>query len=456
MATLRDLPGIDRLLNTAEISPLARQFGPGRVKQTLRRMQQQWRDSGDAPLWAADPGEYAQRVAAELRTQGYQPVFNLTGTIIHTNLGRALLSPETFRAVEPLVTRPVNLEFDLNTGRRGDRDGIVEEKLKLLTGAEAATVVNNGAAALMLVLNSLALNRSVPVSRGELIEIGGSFRLPDIMERSGCELNEVGTTNRTHLADFETAINSSTGLLLKVHPSNYHVQGFTRAVPVTELATLAHDHDLPLCVDLGSGALVNLERWGLPHEPTPQESLEAGVDLVAFSGDKLLGGPQAGIIVGSAEHIARLRKCPLCRALRVDKTTLAALEATLRLYRDPEQATRQVPTLRMLSAKVAELEARSDALVAELEREGVPAESESCLSVVGGGTYPGVEIPSRGVRVRLGDSGAQAVANALRRQAPAVVGRVDGDGLHLDMRTVLPGQDRPLLAALLAVLTAPA
>jgi L-seryl-tRNA(Ser) seleniumtransferase len=269
MTSLRKLPSIDRLLNATELSPLIATYGPGRIKSVLRDLQQTWRDSGEPPAWLDNPSGYASYLSETLATADYQPIFNLTGTIIHTNLGRALLSAELLEEITPLVTRPMNLEFDLTTGKRGDRDAIVEDRLKLLTGAEAATIVNNGAAALMLVLNTFALGKRVPVSRGELIEIGGSFRLPDIMERSGCKLIEVGTTNRTHLKDFAGAINEDTGMLLKVHPSNYHVAGFTSTVSNSDLAKLGRDSQIPFCVDLGSGSLVDLTRWGLPHEPMP-------------------------------------------------------------------------------------------------------------------------------------------------------------------------------------------
>ncbi|MGD8832032.1 MAG: L-seryl-tRNA(Sec) selenium transferase, partial [Pseudomonadales bacterium] len=334
---LRSLPAIDRLLRSAAIARSVATHGETRVKALLRELQGRWREAGEAPDWAADPEAYAGAVEDRLEGEVYRPVFNLTGTIIHTNLGRALVSEDVYRAVEPLVTRPINLEYDLGAGRRGDREKFVEERLTLLTGAEAATVVNNGAAALLLVLNTFALGRSVPVSRGELIEIGGSFRLPDIMTRSGCRLTEVGTTNRTHLADYESAMNADTALVLKVHPSNYHISGFTSEVRVGELAGLAHAHGCPLAVDLGSGTLIDLTRYGLPHEPMPQEVLAQGADLVTFSGDKLLGATQAGIVLGRRDLVAALKKNPIKRALRPDKLTLAFLEQTLRLYEDPDR-----------------------------------------------------------------------------------------------------------------------
>src|SRR5690606_39167447 len=272
-------------------------------------------------------------------------VFNLTGTVLHTNLGRALPAPELFDAVRDLATRPMNLEFDLTTGVRGVRDAPVVRRLVLLTGAEAATVVNNNAAALLLVLNTLAHDRPVPVSRGELIEIGGSFRLPEIMERAGCRLLEVGTTNRTHPADFRRALAERPALLLKVHPSNFHISGFTRAVSTRELAGIARGAGVPLCVDLGSGTLVDLARWGLPHEPTPAEVLRHGADLVTFSGDKLLGGVQAGLIVGRRDLIDALNANPLKRALRPDKVTLALLDRTLALYEEPDTLPMRLPLL---------------------------------------------------------------------------------------------------------------
>ena len=288
----------------------------------------------------------------------------------------------------------------------------------------------------MLVLNSLALNRSVPVSRGELIEIGGSFRLPDIMERSGCELNEVGTTNRTHLADFETAINSSTGLLLKVHPSNYHVQGFTRAVPVTELATLAHDHDLPLCVDLGSGALVNLERWGLPHEPTPQQVLSQGADLVTFSGDKLLGALQAGIIVGNRRYIEQLKRNPMKRALRPDKLTLAFLEKTLTLYEDPDSLARNLPLLKTMTTSETELRTRAGSVkqVIEQAMENCEVSVEPSRCQIGSGSLPDQTISSVSVRISSDEIPVAELLDRLRGLPTPVIGRISQDSVWLDMR----------------------
>ena len=297
MPTLRDLPAIETLMQSDAIAPMIHIHGAQVVKDHLRDLQNAMRQERSVPDWATDPSGYSKELEKTLVKTDYVPVFNLTGTVIHTNLGRALLSQDLWRAIEPLVTRPMNLEYDLVKGARGQRDTVVEERLCELMRCEAVTIVNNNAAALMLVLNTFGLNAEVPVSRGELVEIGGSFRLPELMSRAGCRLLEVGTTNRTRLDDFAVVIERAS-MLLKIHPSNYHIEGFTESVEAPELANLAGAHNIPSCVDLGSGSLVDLSHWGLPKEPTPQSVLEQGIDLVTFSGDKLLGAVQCGIIAG--------------------------------------------------------------------------------------------------------------------------------------------------------------
>lgn len=437
MQSLRKMPSIDRLLNHKALSSLLAQHGQTTVKLALRELQQSWRDSGQPPVWLDDPGAYAEHLSGTLTNGDYQALFNLTGTIIHTNLGRALLSSELMAEITPLVTRPMNLEFDLKTGKRGDRDGVVEARLKALTGAEAATVVNNGAAALMLVLNTFALNRKVPVSRGELIEIGGSFRLPDIMERSGCRLNEVGTTNRTHLKDFANAIDADTGLLLKVHPSNYHVAGFTSAVSNTQLAQLSKEHNVPFCVDLGSGSLVDLTRWGLPHEPMPQQLLAQGVDLITFSGDKLLGGMQAGIILGREDLVSELKKNPMKRALRADKLTLAYLAKNLALFEDPTSLPEKLPLLRTLLIDDDELKQRAERVQAKLQTllpaYEVGIEASACQ--IGSGSLPDQTINSLCVRISAAkEAPVRQLQDRLRGLSTPVVARLNQGQLWLDMR----------------------
>lgn len=437
MSNLRKLPSIDRLLNASEIAPLLVNHGPARIKDSLRKLQADWRETGQPPTWSDDAAAYARHLEQTLSHRDYQPVFNLTGTIIHTNLGRALLSERLLEEIIPLVTRPMNLEFDLSTGKRGDRDSIVEEKLKLLTGAPAATVVNNGAAALMLVLNTFALGKRVPVSRGELIEIGGSFRLPDIMERSGCVLNEVGTTNRTHLRDFEKAIGDDTGMLLKVHPSNYHVEGFTSEVSNTELVELAGRHDLPFCVDLGSGSLVDLTRWDLPHEPMPQQLLAQGVNLITFSGDKLLGGMQAGIILGRADLVAALKRNPMKRALRADKLTLAYLAKTLSLYERPETLKDHLPLLRTLTTDLATLTERAGRIARLLESLthdcAISVEQAPCQ--IGSGSLPDQTIDSVCVQITAAEERIVRDLQERLRQLPVpAIARISQGSLWLDMR----------------------
>ncbi|MBT9526124.1 MAG: L-seryl-tRNA(Sec) selenium transferase, partial [Rhizobacter sp.] len=353
-ASAKDLPSVDRLLRSPGVAALVAQHGHTLVTAEARGLLDSLRTqalSGALDV-AAVQGPAIEAALGERITQRLAPrmrrVLNLTGTVIHTNLGRALLADSALQHLLALMAGPNNLEYDLASGGRGDRDSIVEELLCTITGAEAATVVNNNAAAVLLTIAALARDKEVIVSRGELVEIGGAFRMPDVMASAGAHMVEVGTTNRTHPHDYERAINERTALVMKVHTSNYAVQGFTAAVDEATLAGIAHAKGVPLATDLGSGSLIDLAHYGLPREPTPQEMLAAGCDVVTFSGDKLLGGPQAGLIVGRKEAVGRIRKYPMKRALRMSKLPLAALEATLMLYLRPERLAQDLPTLRLL------------------------------------------------------------------------------------------------------------
>jgi L-seryl-tRNA(Ser) seleniumtransferase len=447
-ASPKDLPAIDRLLRQPGVAALITEHGHTLVAGEARALLDGLRTQALAGVLegaAVAPGRLQavlqQRVEARLAPR-LQRVLNLTGTVIHTNLGRALLADSALQHVLAMMAGPNNLEYDLASGGRGDRDSIVEELLCTLTGAEAATVVNNNAAAVLLTIAALARGKEVIVSRGELVEIGGAFRMPDVMAAAGATLVEVGTTNRTHPHDYERAIGERTALLMKVHTSNYAVQGFTSSVGEAELATIAHARQLPLASDLGAGSLIDLSAYGLPREPLPQEQLAAGCDVVTFSGDKLLGGPQAGLIVGSQEAIGRIRKFPLKRALRMSKLPLAALEATLRLYLRPERLAQELPTLRLLTRAAAHIRAAAQALQPAVAQAVAPRFEVSVLELlgqIGSGSLPVERLPSAGLAITpLQKKGAgralDALASALRALPLPVIGRISEDRLLLDLR----------------------
>ncbi len=436
-------PSLDKLIDLPALRELIDTHGRAGVLAAAREALDAWRADTSQPF---DSAAFEQRCRSQLEaraTLSLRPVFNLTGTVLHTNLGRALLPQEAIDAVTALMGQPGNLEYDLASGARGDRDDHVEGLLRELTGAEAATVVNNNAAAVLLVLAALAEKKEVIVSRGELIEIGGAFRIPDIMRRANAKLVEVGTTNRTLLRDFEAAIGAKTALVMKVHASNYAIDGFVASVPIAELAVLCKSNGVPFAEDLGSGSLIDMTRWGLPAEPTPQQSVAAGVNVVTFSGDKLLGGPQAGLIVGDKALIAKIKKNPLKRALRLDKMTIAALEAVLRLYRDPDRLAQRLPTLRLLTRPQGEIQAAAERLapaVAQALGEHASVQVLPCMSQIGSGSLPVDRLPSACIAIGAPPGAKRAgsfpdrLATAMRALPLPVIGRVLEGQLRLDLR----------------------
>ncbi|KYH33737.1 L-seryl-tRNA(Sec) selenium transferase [Neomoorella mulderi] len=455
---LRQLPAVDQLLRHPLLQELS-QKDHNLVVACTRQVLAGWREKIlAAGIEPPDPEELVREIRNRYKASGrssVRAVINATGIVLHTNMGRAILSQAATEAALMAARRYTNLEFDLARGERGSRYEHVAGLLQELTGAEAALVVNNNAAAVYLSLAALAAGRETIISRGQLVEIGGSFRVPEVMAQSGTRLVEVGTTNKTYLRDYEAAMGPDTALLLKVHPSNYRIQGFTHEVTTAELVDLGRRRQVPVMEDLGSGFLVDLENYGITGEPTVQAEIKQGVDLLTFSGDKLLGGPQAGIILGRRELVAAIARHPLTRALRVDKMTLAALEATLRAYRNPDRAVQEIPTLAALVARPEALRRQAEQLQALLAgvlgsraRVGI----KEITSQAGGGSLPLTELPSWGVTIKPEQITVDELGRRLRHTDPPVVARVQDETLILDVRTLLPGESEELPRALVEAL----
>jgi len=438
------IPSTDSLLRDAAFQPLLARWGHTQVAAMLRLLQEQARKSvretHTLPDWSLDWCAICDSRLRETTQSAFRPVFNLTGTVLHTNLGRALQAQSAIDAVTNVMRSAITLEYDLDDAGRGHRDRALAALLCEITGAEDACIVNNNAAAVLLMLAACSDGKEVVVSRGELVEIGGAFRIPDVMRQAGCQLVEVGTTNRTHAADYLQAIGENTALLMKVHTSNYHIEGFTHALSEAELVQLAQASGVPVVSDLGSGSLVDLSQYGLPKELVVKDLIDAGVSLVSFSGDKLLGGPQAGIIVGKKALIERVQSHPLKRALRADKMTLAALEATLRLYRHPETLTRQLPTLRLLTRDAAAINEQAQRLLPVLQQrfgEAFDVAVMPCQSQIGSGSLPVDRLPSAAITFtpRDGRGGTtETLALQLRGLPSPVIGRIYDGRLWLDLR----------------------
>jgi L-seryl-tRNA(Ser) seleniumtransferase len=461
---LRDLPGVDHLLesikNDTRFFEIPRRVILESIRSILENIR---RDILDGKKTDIDDNiiiAKAITAAREKIKNRLVPVINATGVVLHTNLGRALLCEDALENIQTISRSYSNLELNTATGKRGIRYTAVEELICELTGAQSAIAVNNNAGAVLLALNTLAKDTEVVVSRGELVEIGGSFRVPDIMSKSGCHLKEVGTTNRTHLRDYEQAVTERTGLFLKVHTSNYKIEGFTASVGLAELSVLGRKNNIPVMEDLGSGTLVDFSSYGLPFEPLVSDSISSGADVVTFSGDKLLGGPQSGIIVGKKETIDRIKANPLTRALRIDKLTLGALEATLKLYRDEKRAIREIPTLRMLTMsyeqtcnKAVALQGRIKKALGTKNRDtNARVELADLESRPGGGSFPELKLPTQCVTIRPQNMSVAKLERSLRLSSPPIIGRIEGDRYILDPRTIQTGQDEIISTTLEKIL----
>lgn len=459
---LRKIPAVNRLLQRDEIKDLLQDFPQDLVVDLINQVLNEIRqnilqgtiDPTQLDLSEEGLAREAQDVVLRYMAPRLKKVINTTGTVLHTNLGRAVLSERAAEALGQIARTYSNLEFDLEEGQRGSRYTLVTDLLCRLTGAEDAMVVNNNAAAVLLVLSTLAAGKEVILSRGEMVEIGGSFRMHEVMKASGCKLVEVGSTNKTHLFDYEDVLSDETGLIVKCHTSNYHIVGFHKAVTGEELAELGRLHQIPVYEDLGSGVLIGMEKYGITHEPTVQEAVQAGLDVVTFSGDKLLGGPQAGIIVGHKDIINRLKRNHLTRALRVDKFTLAALEVTLKHYLKEDEAMEEIPTLRMLKATSAQIKEREAVFAQRIQTEipGTEVQIIAGTSMVGGGSLPLEKIPTYLLAIKLPGISTSDASILLRKGKIPVVCRIQEDELIFDFRTLLPGEEEELLMAIKAII----
>ena len=452
---LRMLPGVDHVLELCGTRPFFQDIPKTLLVNAIRKILETLRfgilgsgpDITEESLSDVHVIETVTEAVIKATTPNLRPLVNATGVVVHTNLGRSLLPEAVVENISVIAGRYSNLEYDLDAGKRGSRHAIVEDLLCEISGAQAAMAVNNNAGAVLLCLETFARNKEVIVSRGELVEIGGSFRVPDVMAKSGGILKEVGTTNRTHLRDYENAIGENTALLLKVHRSNYSVIGFTAEVSLRELVVLGAGHGVPVMEDLGSGTFIDFSKYGLVKEPTVQDSVAAGTDIVTFSGDKLLGGPQAGIIVGKKSIVDLIKQNPLARALRIDKLTLAALESTLRFYRDEEKAVNMIPTLRMLTMNIDDIETRASNLVEELKNIGISQLDIELIrrsSRAGGGALPLLELPSKCLGIRVRGMSANALEKNMRANDPPIIGRIEDDAYIMDPRT-LKDDDLPII-----------